>query len=185
MLNTTQITNPACVTRTERLTVDEKELRGHCIKGHKTKLELQDDKSYHECVTPASQALMCQKEGALEKPDIRAHAKQWANKDVSCTYSGLPSSSYPIRRGLQACTVSNILSNWLASRRVESMLVCRLSKGWSCLSTLGRGISNEEEMFFPIVSARARTYCAVPPLSFSIASPETCDTSRASAKVAK
>jgi hypothetical protein len=81
MLNTTQITNPACVTRTERLTADEKELRGHCIKGHKTKLELQDDKSCHECVTPASQALMSQKEGALEKPDVRAHAKQWANKD--------------------------------------------------------------------------------------------------------
>ena len=93
MLNTTQITNPACVTRTERLTADEKELRGHCIKGHKTKLELQDDKSCHECVTPARQALRCQKEGALEKPGIRAHAKQWANKHelqsityMSCTF---------------------------------------------------------------------------------------------------
>jgi hypothetical protein len=56
MLNTTQITNPACVTRAERLTAAEKELREHCIKGHRTKLKLQGDKSCHECVTPAMQA---------------------------------------------------------------------------------------------------------------------------------
>jgi hypothetical protein len=72
VLNTTQITNPACVTRTEQLTAAEKELREHSIKGHRPKLKMYVDKSCHECVTPARQALRCQKEGALEEPDIES-----------------------------------------------------------------------------------------------------------------
>ena len=72
MLNTTQTTNPSCVTRTEPLTAAEKEFREHSIKGHRPKLKMHVDKSCHECVTPVRQALRCQKEGALEEPDIES-----------------------------------------------------------------------------------------------------------------
>ena len=70
MLNTTQTMNPACVMGAERLTAAEKELREHCIKGHRTKLKLQGGKPCHGCVTSAMQALRYHKGGALEKPDM-------------------------------------------------------------------------------------------------------------------
>ena len=72
MLNTTQITNPACVTGTEQPTAAEKGLREHSIKGHRPKSKMHVDKSCHECMTPTRQALSCQKEGALEEPDIES-----------------------------------------------------------------------------------------------------------------
>jgi len=72
VLNTTQTTNPSCVTRTEPLTAAEKEFREHSIQGHRSKSKIHVDKSCQECMTPTRQALRCQKEGALEEPDIES-----------------------------------------------------------------------------------------------------------------